>query len=53
LEKLVKSGKYSQKIVTEILPAKEFYTAEEYHQNFLKKNPYGYCHIDLRKAANK
>jgi methionine-S-sulfoxide reductase len=53
LEKLVKSGKYSQKIVTEILPAKEFYTAEEYHQNFLKKNPYAYCHIDLRKAANK
>ncbi|MFZ1037624.1 MAG: peptide-methionine (S)-S-oxide reductase MsrA, partial [Smithella sp.] len=44
LEKLVKSGKYSQKIVTEILPAKEFYTAEEYHQNYLKKNPYGYCH---------
>jgi len=53
LEKLVKSGKYSQKIVTEILPAKEFYTAEEYHQNYLKKNPYGYCHIDLRKAADK
>ena len=53
LEKLVKSGKYSQKIVTEILPAKEYYKAEEYHQNYLKKNPYGYCHIDLRKAANK
>jgi methionine-S-sulfoxide reductase len=53
LEKLVKSGRYSQKIVTEILPAKEFYTAEEYHQNYLKKNPYGYCHIDLRKATDK
>jgi peptide methionine sulfoxide reductase msrA/msrB len=53
LERLAKSGKYSKKIVTEILPAKEFYLAEEYHQDYLKKNPHGYCHIDLRKAANK
>lgn len=53
LEKLVKSGRYSKKIVTEILPAKEFYLAEEYHQNYLKKNPRGYCHIDLRKATKK
>jgi peptide methionine sulfoxide reductase msrA/msrB len=51
LEKLAKSGKYSRKIVTEILPAKEFYLAEEYHQDYLKKNPHGYCHIDLSKAA--
>jgi methionine-S-sulfoxide reductase len=51
LEKLVKSGKYSKKIVTEILPAKEFYAAEKYHQDYLKKHPYGYCHIDLRKAT--
>ncbi|MEN6375850.1 MAG: bifunctional methionine sulfoxide reductase B/A protein [Smithella sp.] len=53
LEKLAKSGKYSRKIVTEILPAKEFYRAEEYHQDYLKKNPGGYCHIDLRKATEK
>lgn len=53
LEKLAKSGKYSRKIVTEILPAKEFYPAEEYHQAYLKKNPHGYCHIDLRKATAK
>ncbi len=53
LEKLVKSGEYSRKIVTEILPAKEFYRAEEYHQDYLKKNPGGYCHIDLRKATEK
>jgi len=50
LEKLAKSGKYSEKIVTEILPAEEFYPAEEYHQDYLKKNPGGYCHIDLKKA---
>lgn len=53
LEKLAKSGKYSQKIVTEILPEKEFYLAEEYHQDYLKKNPRGYCHIDLKKATKE
>jgi methionine-S-sulfoxide reductase len=53
LEKLAKSGEYSKKIVTEILPAREFYLAEEYHQNYLKKNPDGYCHIDLSKATRK
>lgn len=51
LEKLAKSGKYSKEIVTEILPAEEFYPAEEYHQDYLKKNPNGYCHIDLKKAT--
>ena len=53
LATLAKSGKFSKKIVTEILPVKEFYKAEEYHQDYLKKNPGGYCHIDLRKAAKE
>lgn len=39
--------KYNKPIVTEILPLKSFYDAEEYHQDYLKKNPGGYCHIDL------
>lgn len=30
-------------ITTEILPLKNYITAEEYHQNYLKKNPNGYC----------
>ena len=30
-------------ITTEILPAPEFYFAEEYHQQYLAKNPDGYC----------
>ncbi len=31
------------KITTEILPAGEFYYAEDYHQQYLAKNPDGYC----------
>jgi peptide-methionine (S)-S-oxide reductase len=31
------------KITTEILPAPEFYHAEDYHQKYLAKNPDGYC----------
>ncbi len=53
LANLAKSGHYSKKIVTEILPAKEFYLAEEYHQDYLKKNSRGYCHIDLTKATQE
>ena len=30
-------------ITTEILPAPEFYYAEDYHQQYLEKNPNGYC----------
>ena len=31
------------RITTEILPAPEFYYAEDYHQQYLAKNPWGYC----------
>lgn len=37
-ELLEKSGKFSKSIVTNILPAKKFYDAEEYHQDFYKKS---------------
>jgi peptide-methionine (S)-S-oxide reductase len=30
-------------ITTEICPATEFYYAEDYHQQYLAKNPWGYC----------
>lgn len=39
--------KYTDKIVTEIEPLKNYILAEDYHQDYLKKNPNGYCHIDL------
>jgi methionine-S-sulfoxide reductase len=41
-EALQKSGKFNKPIVTEILPAGKFYRAEEYHQDYYRKNPAGY-----------
>jgi peptide-methionine (S)-S-oxide reductase len=36
---------YHAPIVTEVVPAKEFWSAEKEHQDYLQKNPYGYtCH---------
>lgn len=42
--------KYKEKIQIEIKPLENYYPAEEYHQSYLKKNPSGYCHIDLTLA---
>jgi len=40
------SGKWPRPIVTEITKASDFYTAEDYHQDYLEKNPGGYtCHF--------
>ncbi|TVY02086.1 peptide-methionine (R)-S-oxide reductase MsrB [Cohnella terricola] len=39
--------KYTKPIVTEVKPLQNYYLAEEYHQDYLEKNPNGYCHIDL------
>lgn len=40
--KLAASGKFDKPIVTEIVPAVKFYPAEEYHQEYYKKNPFRY-----------
>ena len=45
LRLLDRSGIFKDPITTEIAPAETFYRAEEYHQNYLRKNPNGYCHI--------
>ncbi|MCO5949089.1 peptide-methionine (S)-S-oxide reductase MsrA [Mucilaginibacter flavidus] len=41
------SGKWPGKIVTAVAPAGDFWDAEEEHQNYLQKHPYGYtCHYE-------
>lgn len=37
----------AKEIAIEASPIKCFYTAENYHQKYLEKNPNGYCHVDL------
>jgi methionine-S-sulfoxide reductase len=43
------SGEWQARIVTEVVPFREFFRAEEYHQKYLVKNPRGYtCHYIRR-----
>lgn len=39
--------KYSKPVVTEVQPLTGYFLAEEYHQDYLEKNPNGYCHVDF------
>lgn len=55
VQKLAKN--YSKPILVETIPLKNFYRAEDYHQDYLDKNPGGYCHIEpglfeMAKKAN-
>src|SRR5207245_5153965 len=45
-EVLEKSGRFKNKIVTEIVPASTFYKAEEYHQKYYMKMGGGSCYTD-------
>lgn len=44
-EALDKAGVFKRPIVTQIVPAQEFYRAEEYHQRYLEKNGIRSCHL--------
>jgi len=39
--------KYTKAIVVEVIPLAQYFLAEDYHQDYLNKNPGGYCHINL------
>jgi peptide-methionine (S)-S-oxide reductase len=45
LQKLEAAKKFSRPIVTQIVPAADFYRAEEYHQRYFEKNGINACHI--------
>lgn len=47
------SGRFTQPIVTEILPATEFYRAEEYHQDYYLKNPLRYLYYRKNCGRDK
>ena len=43
--------KFKEPLAVEKQPLKHFIKAEEYHQDYLKKNPNGYCHINVKQAS--
>lgn len=52
--KLDESGAFSKPIVTEIVPYKEFYAAENYHQDYYKNNPDApYCTYTIKPKLEK
>ncbi len=52
IEEVIKheQKKYTKDFVVEVVPLDKFYIAEDYHQDYLAKNPAGYCHVDLSLA---
>lgn len=51
------ASKYRKPLAIEVKPLENFYPAEDYHQDYLMKNPSGYCHIpsklfDIARKAN-
>ena len=44
---------YKEKVALEVVPLANFFLAEDYHQDYLDKNPDGYCHINLHQVDPK
>ena len=45
-------AKLTQALAVELLPLQNYWLAEDYHQNYLKKNPGGYCHISFQSLKD-
>ena len=44
--------KYAKPLAVELRPLEQYFLAEEYHQDYLKKNPGGYCHIGFESLQD-
>ena len=54
IKQLQDSGKYPERIVTEVVPFKNFYPAEDYHQNYYQRNTsQPYCQVIIDPKINK
>jgi peptide-methionine (S)-S-oxide reductase len=54
IERVNASGRYANKVVTEVAPLADFYVAEDYHHNFYAQNPnYPYCAIIIDPKIQK
>jgi peptide-methionine (S)-S-oxide reductase len=54
IDELNQEGIWGKPIVTEVAPYETFFKAEEYHQEYYKKNPYaGYCQVVIRPKVSK
>ena len=52
-ERLAESGRFDKPIVTQIIPLKKFYKAEDYHQDYYKKNPLRYKFYRYRSGRDQ
>ncbi len=47
----LEAKKYDAPLQVEVAPLKNFFSADEYHQDYLDKNPTGYCHLPIELFA--
>jgi peptide-methionine (S)-S-oxide reductase len=54
IQELTEAHLWDHPIVTEVTPFKQFYMAEDYHQEYFKKNPFqGYCRAIIAPKVAK
>lgn len=53
IKELAQSGRYSKPITTDIIPFSAFYKAEDYHQDYYKKNPIRYKYYRSRSGRDQ
>lgn len=47
-KEMIARGEEPEKLAVEVEPLRNWYSAEDYHQDYLNRNPTGYCHLPLK-----